>query len=389
MRGLPRGVVEVDVKQHLIDPAELMFADGGFNLSGDKLEYHNIRHILADHQFVGAGMELAEMNRLMERIRREGLHHPPHCRWFNDGVQVVDGERRSRCIQKLIAIGAECWDKDSKQFVSASELYAKIPVVISEMSDEEALIFNFSASESSKNFGDAAAVVYVKHLRKCGLSDKEIKDLVGHEDSWLRQTDKLCDLDDDCFLALCQNKITRTVASELLEIENMEDRLNDLNRRIELSIDDHIDTTVGLAVKFETAKDKLEMVRGDEILVVKGISNKNVDDIKVKKEKAEKNVKLAKDKLEKHKETSPKAGTKTDVDPRPLSFTKIQKYWQEPIMNIIKNDYKDDEDCPITDINKDDLRLAKFLIEQQGKGNKDILRVLRSHKNNCEKRATE
>ena len=404
VRSLPKGVEQGKTKNYLIDPLELLFADGGFDPESDTLEYHNIRHALSDRKLVGAGLERPKMLELIERIRTEGLLQSPICRWYKDGVQVVDGERRTRAIHKLKADNAECWDKDSKQFVPAKELYSKIEVSIRDMTDEEALKINFSASESGEKFGEGAIVAYCKILRQWGKSDKEIIDLTGYSIEWLRQTDKLMGLDEKSFLALSNNKITRELAGDLLEIEDMDVRLAELDRRIEAAEKRHAKTTDVLHSKVETAIKKVEAADEATTLLKVGLEPdtgkpdpdakdpakmaEKIEEVKQKKSKAEKIVKAAKEKLAKHQETGAKAGSKTATEPKPLNYHKVEKHWLEVAIAAIKSDCKDEEDQDM-DVDLEDVYLTKFLCEQMRKGQTDIIRILKAHKKHKMERAAK
>ena len=386
-RTLPDGVEQVADRMYLVDPAELVFADGGFNPASDKLEYRNIRYALAEQKLVGAGLEKVKMERLGERIRTEGLLQEPICRWLNDAIQMVDGERRTRCLRKLIADNVQCWDSENQMFVPAKELYSKIAVKIYEMDDATALKINFSASESGEKFGEGALVAYVKHLRKCGQSDKEITDLTGYSIEWLRVTDKLCGLDEKSFRALSEGKITRELAGELLDIEDMALRLDELNQRIILAEKLHAEKTEDLTAKVAAAKETLDNKASEEKIAARQDDPEKASVTKAKRKKAEESVKSAEDKLQKHKDTTPKAGIKTDKEPKPLTFSKIEKHWLETIVATIKNDCKDEQDQPM-EIDWEDVYLAKFLCEQIRKGQKDILRILKAHKKHKAERAT-
>jgi hypothetical protein len=385
---LPKGVVNLTGNLYTIDPTDLVFADGGFNPDSDKLEYRNIRYALSQEKLVGKGLDREKMLRLIERIRTEGLHQYPICRWFNGAVQVVDGERRSRAIRKLIADNAQCWDKKTKSWVPAKELYAKLPVFIFEMTDEEALRVNFSASESGEDFGDGAIIAYVKYLRHCDMEDKGILYLTGYSSEWLKQTDKLCNLDEKCFTALSEGKITRGLASELLEIEEVPSRLEILEQRIAKAEKRHAEMTKELTAKVETAKDTLETAAADEVMARHENGGDEAETSQKKKRKAAQTVETAEDKLKKHQDTQPKAGAKTGTEPKPLTYVKVEKFWLEPVIAAIKNDCKDENGEEIA-LDLEDLRLAKFFCEQMRKGQKDIIKVLVAHKKHKIERATK
>ena len=389
-RKLPIGVVQKKDKTNLywVNPMDLFFADGGFDPDSDKLEYRNIRYALSNQKLVGKGLERETMSRLAERIRVEGLHQYPICRWFEEGVQVVDGERRTRAILKLIADNAQCWDKDAKQWVSAKDLYGKIAVFVFDMTDEEALKINFSASESGENFGDGAVVAYVKYLRKCNMEDKEILSLTGHHAEWLKQTDKLCDLDDDTFQALCNSKITRGLAINLLDIDDVDTRLSELNQRIELAEKRWVAEKGKLETKKEKIGDKLEILKEEEKSAVKEDNPEVAEKVSKKKKKVSDSLKTTAEKLKQHEETQPKAGAKTDPEPKPLTYAKIQINWLDVVTEILQNDCKDGEGNDL-EIEREDLILTKLLCDQQRKGQKDIVRILKAHHKHKTERAAK
>ena len=82
---------------------------------------------LHDHPENDYSMDSADLEEMMESIRREGLAQPPLVRPYEDGYQIVSGHRRVECFRRLAAE-----DPDA---------YGTIPVnVLEDCSDERALV---------------------------------------------------------------------------------------------------------------------------------------------------------------------------------------------------------------------------------------------------------
>jgi hypothetical protein len=257
------------------------------------------------------------------------------------------------------------------------------------MDDETALKVNFSASEAAEHFSEGAVVAYVKYLRKCNLDDQTILSLIGYKPEWLHQTDKVCEAE-EVFDALCQNKITRTLAINLTEIEDVNLRLEELNKRIEVVQQKWLVTQEILQTKKEKAAEKIELAKTEiHQAIAENKDQTEVTQIEEKTKKAKKSWQAAKNKLDEHEATSPKAGAKS-LESKPLTYIKVEKFWLDVITEILQNDCKDGEGNDLqSEIDREDLFLAKFLCDQMRKGQRDILRILKAHKKHKVERAAK
>ena len=66
--------------------------------------------------------------------------------------------------------------------------------------------------------------------------------------------------------------------------------------------------------------------------------------------------------------------------PKPLTATKVEKFWWEKVTELVKAKNKDDEGEELEPVDMRDLRLTKFLCEQFRKGNVDIVGILKGFK---------
>ena len=75
----------------------------------------------------GDGLGKMDMAELYADIKDEGLMSPLICRWVatdgNLNIQVLDGERRWRCVEKLVAANEKVWCRGQKKWCFAAELF--------------------------------------------------------------------------------------------------------------------------------------------------------------------------------------------------------------------------------------------------------------------------
>ena len=218
---------------YLIDINAITFAENGFDLNSDQLKFGNPRYFFQDGKMAARGLlNDDEMGRLRETIRTQGLKNLPQLRIINKAAktyfEIVDGERRIRSVLKLLNEKAEVYDPAENKYVPASEKYSKLMVHIEEMDDKTAISRAFCSNDRAVAIGEAATVMMVKKLRICNVSDEEICNITGLSMAWLRETEKLINLDDVTFMALSSEKINRTLALKLSDLQG-EDRLEKLN----------------------------------------------------------------------------------------------------------------------------------------------------------------
>lgn len=362
------------VKRNLIQLAE-----PGFNPSEKSLKFANPRYVRTTKgKPVGKGLAKEEMEELRNAIRTEGLENPLRLR-FVDGkegsvLEVVNGERRKRNIDKLCKDNEDCYDPASEEIKKAGVLYDSIDCRINRMDDRTAFKYSFSDGERAIDIGEAATVSFVRHLRRCGEDNESIVELTGKSITWVKETDELIALDNKTFEALNSEEINRKVALSLAEIANTKERLAKLAQvkqsaiiRLE-KLQEKIDEEV------EKAEDQQEIARAEKREAeITGGDTEAAEEVETE---AKKKVTKKKKEQKKVSQRKPKAtGKDLGEDERtPLTRSKIEKSWYEPLPAIIR---KRDEEIDV-----EDARLAKLLCEGIFKGERDVLKLLKQHKKN-------
>lgn len=192
----------------------------------------NLRYLSGDDNSLGVGFEKAEMDRLHHSIRDSGLHNPLICRWVTrDGVltvQLVDGERRHRTLDRLLAKNEKCYDPASRKMIPAKELYSRVLCrVYDAPTDKDAMRLSYQENRSRVAFTDKVDISLVADLRDKGFKDDEILDITGQKAEWLRDTDKLIAAlkdDPETLSALACGTIRRDAALVFIGIEDKKER---------------------------------------------------------------------------------------------------------------------------------------------------------------------
>ncbi len=217
--------------------------------------------------FFGQGFGKDEMKELMTNIINKGLDYPLLCYFVLDGdkikARVHDGERRYRCLDRMINKDMKVWSRTQKQFASAKEVYEKIICRIDNMTDEEAFQQACAISETAVKWGDGANARLVKTLYDQGKKDEEICKLLNKSKQWLAETYSLNELDDYCFNFLLANKINRKVALDLAKIKDVENRQQWLSEAWKDAVVTHEVVAVKnekILVKAESAEELAEAV---------------------------------------------------------------------------------------------------------------------------------
>ena len=430
---LPEGVEHISGNKYRVPIEKIVIADSGFNLDSPTLEFTNMRHALADYQLKGNGFEKDETDRLQESVRTQGILNDPICRWFKNGtVQGVDCERRLRVTRKLKGLNTPCWDKVNHKYVPASELYAKVEVQIDSLSDFEAFCVSYQANEDAVHHGEGASIRFVAYMRSKGIVDSKIMQATGYDADWLADTDKLIAADDDkLLLALHNEEITRPAALRLLDtfpdanerskklfelkgiaearytknVEVAEKKVQKAEKKVEkiVAVDPDIiddrevpvipepEDTVNLdADEIALANIKQIEVQGGDVDNAKKAADKFVADA----ENALTAAESAKAKKKQTERKKPKVLTRDigggddgeDKPPKPLSPSKIEKFWWEVVTALIKKNNVDAETGEeIEPVDMRDLKLTKFLCQQVKAGETDIIKILKKFKKAMDK----
>jgi hypothetical protein len=344
------------------------------------------------------------MFELQESIRTEGLHHPPKLRWVNDDsgerkLQLIAGERRTRCLKKLIKEKTECFDPTSGKYVNAADLYDEIDAYVLEMDDQAAFKHAFSSNDRAVGIGECATVNLVREFRQLGYTDGEILSITGKSITWLKETDDLINVDGKIFDALVADQINRSVAIHLSK-EPVADRmalldvahnfanarLSNVKKKLQIEVDaaDH---------KADMAKAKSVVAehRGDE--AGKKEADAKVDKLQAKasskrkeKESIESDAgKVTGKDLQKAKNAKQKEAGGDD-EKVALTKSKIKKFWYDVAVSLIKSEGCDENGEPL-EIDLEDVRLGKLFCEAIEKGETDFTKILKHHQKQKEKRA--
>jgi hypothetical protein len=220
-----------------------------------------------DWQQKGQGFNKEEMRELWDDIQRNGLEYHLCGFWTKKNekvkVKVNDGERRFRCLAQMRKHDEKVWSPKDQQFMSANEVYARIPIKIKPMSEEEALMRACAVSETSVKWGDAALARLVKMLYAAGKSDEVICKVVGKGKQWVAETYTLNDLDELCFSYLLNNKINRTVAKKLLKITDEKERQQKCIDAFNHAVINNAAVIVEADTAVEKAENKEELARAE------------------------------------------------------------------------------------------------------------------------------
>lgn len=412
---LPKGVEFISGNVYRVELSAIKFADGGFNKESTDLNFTNLRHALADQHLTGQGMSKDEMNELRERIRTEGLLHTPMLRWYDGGVQIIMGERRLRCIHKLVHDNASCFDRSKGEYVPAKELYKTIIVEILELDDRQAYKLSFSETESVSHFGNAAKVAAVAYFRSCGESDKNIISMTGLGPEWLSLADKVAPdrLGKTCFAAFAQTEdsdvfMSLDTAVKLAEYTDEAERETvfeewkkncivrthkkgkKLGAEVETATQKVAEADAEMEDALHEAEDLADSLEGEkEVLFVDDSAsaiqvNAKLAEQQQKQEKAAKRKVVAETKLKGHAAKKPKIVSKDTgggekSEPKPLTHQQLKKLWYGPVIEFIDADGCDSEGKKVSEVDLQDARLVKSLIEQLLKGQTHIFKILVGH----------
>lgn len=231
------------------------------------IQFFNPRHLGKCDEAKGQGFGKDEMHELMNDIQRNGLEYHLCGFWTEkDGkvkAKVNDGERRWRCVDRMRAKDEKAWSPKDQQFMSARDIYAKVPIKIKPMSQEEALMRACAVSETAVKWGDAAMARLIQALYAKGKNDDTVCKLVNKGPQWVSETYSLNNLDSVCFNYLLTNKINRTVAKQLLKITDEAERQRICVDAFKDAVVNH-EATVDVAEKaVEKAEDKEELARAE------------------------------------------------------------------------------------------------------------------------------
>jgi ParB-like chromosome segregation protein Spo0J len=372
---------QINGNLYLVNIDDVHFAD-----EFENSVFKNPRMILED-ELSPKGFNLADMQELRDSIQHNGLKHPFICKKHQGKIQLVAGERRKRCVDKLLAENALCYDQSDRTYKNAKEIYNKIECRVEDIDDLQAFAEAFSENENSRSIGEAETIFLIdKFRKKLKYTDEQILKITNKNSVWLRDTDKLLTLDENSLNYFKENKINREAALELLKEEDIQEREKLLNEAVKIlknRVSAHANKVKKLEQEKTLEKIKLENVKIDIINNVDGAKEKLTEQENIIKE-CDKNLDIINDecpikitnkdisnakiknKSKNNKETST---TQANSENNILTLSKIKKYWGEALEKAHNN----------LDINKKDLLLVASIIDGIEHGERDIVYILEKH----------
>ncbi len=314
----------------------------------------NIRYLSGNEESLGVGFGKADMDRLHDSVQSSGLHNPLICRWvIRDnrlGVQLVDGERRHRTIQRFLSKNEKVFNPETKKFVPAKDLYSNLLVRVYDAStDKEAMKLSYQENHSRVAFNDRVDISLVKDLREKDFSDEEILEVTGQKADWLRDTDKLIAAlndDPDTLAALSEGVIKRDAALVFIGIEDKTLRKEAVTVATEYADKQYKKKMEKLSKSIKRAKVQREEAAADEVEATFDKDDAKLETAKGKKGAAAKKID---DKTRERSETRPEVGgrtarkasknvgaPRTDAPPRAMSNKKITVEFMTPLDTMIK-----------------------------------------------------
>lgn len=326
----------------------------------------NIRYLSGDDEILGVGFDKANMEKLNHTIKESGLHNPLICRWVVIEnvltVQLVDGERRWRTLERLLSKNEKVYDPASKKVVPARDIYTRILIrVYDAQSDKETIRLSYQDNHSRVAFNDKVDIRLVEEMRAKKFTDEEILDITGQKSDWLRDTDKLIAAfknDLETLDALSRGVIRREAALVFIGIEDLDLRRESVRAAAELATTQHKKRILAIDASIQNAKERLEEAAADEV-------NANFDHdeeaVTKAKEKAAAAAKKIEEKTRQKQEAKPEVGSRVarkagknvgaarpqDGKPRSMSNKKAIVEFVEPLTTLIKAHgiVEDEEEC--------------------------------------------
>lgn len=306
--------------------SRIRMAPAGLSVENGSLKYGNPRWFINKNGDPEArGIESAKMEELKSSIQNSGLDNPIRLRPIKskgDFLEIVNGERRFRCIEDLCEGGLVCHDAVVGDKAPADEVYEWVDCRIEEMDDREALAVALKTNETSEVIGDLASIEVVKVLRDAGYDDQDILKATGKSVSWLRETDRIIGLDDVCLDHFQKEQITRKAALQLALIENAEERIALLEQIVDIARGRHETKIRGLDKRIEDAETS-EIINSAAAEVAKKMGDdEQAEKLAEAGSRARKKVEKAKGEREKVSSKPPKADARDIKKVRPASKKK-------------------------------------------------------------------
>lgn len=328
----------------------IRLAKSGLSVEKGKLVYGNPRWFVNKKgELEARGTESSKMEELRCSIQNSGLDNPIRLRPIEGDecyLEVVNGERRFRCITDLCEADDLCHDPSVGDKAHASEVYEWIDCRIEVMDDKTALGIALKTNETSEVIGDLASLYVVRTLRESGHDDQEILRATGKSLSWLRETDRIMGLDEVCLDHFQSDQITRKAAIQLALIENAEERLDLLEKIVQVAQGRRTSKLKSLDKTARKAEEESEIASAAAHLAEKSGDKDESEKLKAKSRKAKEKAGNARKEAGRIASKPAKADArdiKAASGPTPLPHAKIKSEYMDLLEQIISNEGFDDE----------------------------------------------
>lgn len=235
----------------------------------EEYHWHNPRRLgKIEGNTLGRGLDKQDMQELYTSIKDEGLMLPFVARWIikedgNLSAEVVDGERRWRCIDRQIKKVELVKSRKLGDMLPATDVHAKVICRVVVGDDKDALRIAFMVSDRSVPWGEGATAKLIKKLRKAGFSDEDILKETKKSFQWLREMDEICNLDELTFDYLTDGRINRALGLRLAKIEEIDRRHKYLHASYDDAVQNHQEELAKADEDLEKAEQKEEVLESE------------------------------------------------------------------------------------------------------------------------------
>lgn len=356
-------------------------------VDGSQYQFHNPRR----RDSKDSGFSLQLMEDLYSSIIDNGLQQPLLCRRLDGNrIQLIAGERRFRCIKKILKTEKKVFDQATESWKHPKEVYSKVPCALKESCDDlVALTLAMDENDNSAPLSNADHVTQVEYLIACGKPPKEIEKLLRKNAAWVNHMINFRkNLPKQAFGALMSGEIPLHTATKLLEYP--EERRNEIwevsAKLLQLKIKEVKET---LQNKLEEARTQVEIAQANVDIAKEFGKKPKVESFTAELEKAKEKETVVETKLKEVETETTVTGSMiadaaekldaTPKTPRAFNKAKIEEHYIEPLWKGIEAEEIVDE-VTGQKIDKDTLGLAMAIAEGIAMQKKDVVAVIREFK---------
>lgn len=236
-----------------------------------------------------------QMDKLLNDIAENGLTQAPSVRRKKQDItkfEIICGERRCRCISKLLEANKECWHKTKQCRLPAREVYSEFYVdVRMDLDDDvDAAIVAIGENEIRVNLSEIELIERVQlyedmldgHGNKI-FSRKKIAEIMRKPESWVSQSLSLMALPDIALKAISDGLFDRSAGIQLLKLHKshphkMADVIEHAKKQVQNGLNEQI----------QEIQNEIEEIEQEQVEVEQKIAqlNEKIESIPVYETKA-------------------------------------------------------------------------------------------------------